>query len=167
MTMLISQFVHIPAYYPVPDGKGHWISQGPMVFYSARLSRTLIVPTGSVNDLASIPWALRRCFPINGPSRPAAALHDYLYSINGNVPRNSLTRRECDQVFHEAMQVPKRMILAAYPIDVIAALKKNNLYHLFLEMTPMVDGTQAKAMFAGVRIGGWKAWNDWKKHNAA
>lgn len=56
------------------------------------------VPAGFQTDLASIPRLLRWRFTVNGKSRRAAVLHDYLYSIK------YATREVCDQIFKSALR---------------------------------------------------------------
>lgn len=59
--------------------------------------QTYTVPVGFQTNLASIPWFLRWRFNVNGRHRRAAALHDYLYSIE------FATRETCDAIFLDAM----------------------------------------------------------------
>lgn len=58
------------------------------------------VPRGFITDLASIPQALRNVFNVNGRSRKAAVLHDYLYCTRG---LGRLSRAECDALFLDAL----------------------------------------------------------------
>lgn len=160
----IAKFVNVPSYFPIPDGKGHWISDDSLVFQSALLDLEIEVPPGSVNDLASIPWVLRRCFPINGPSRPAAALHDYLFAVNGLAGEGLyLSRHQCDLVFREAMSTPKRAFLKSLPAQVIVSMQLNHLYGSFLTESPLVDPLTVSLMYTGVRLGGRSAWEKCRK----
>lgn len=112
----------------------------------------LIVPQGFITDFASIPCAVRAMPSMdpNGPSRPAAVLHDFLYCAAGHVgllmsgPWSAweedrrrmfrLTRSECDELFYEAL-------LACRGVSRATAL----------------------SMYLGVRIGGWRYWNERKE----
>lgn len=55
------------------------------------------VPCGFVTDLASIPRPLRAILNVNGKSRKAAVLHDYLYC------ENKFSRSQCDDLFYQAL----------------------------------------------------------------
>ena len=58
----------------------------------------ITVPAGTLIDFASIPRLLRWLFNRFGPSRKAAAVHDYLYQIQFG------TRKLCDEIFREALE---------------------------------------------------------------
>jgi hypothetical protein len=64
----------------------------------------VVVPIGTITDLASVPRILWAIFPPHGKWAKAAIIHDYLYS-------NAIgTKEYADKVFLEAMQtlnVPK------------------------------------------------------------
>jgi hypothetical protein len=59
----------------------------------------IVVPTGFTTDLASIPRLLWFIFPPTGSYGKAAIIHDYL------IVENKRTRKECDDIFLEAMKV--------------------------------------------------------------
>lgn len=118
----MSKFLQIPSYYMVPDGKGSWISAGDLVFHSSLLNQDILIPKGSHNNLASIPKPLRSFFPVNGPRRLAAALHDGIYEKQGKVQdvfRNPLilSRADGDLVFKEAMLTTRELYWNAIPAD--------------------------------------------------
>jgi hypothetical protein len=73
----------------------------PLVYDSALLNRTLIVPVGFETDLASVPRPLWNILPPFGSYSSAAVVHDFLYKFNG------VTRQQADAVLNEAMQVQK------------------------------------------------------------
>lgn len=58
----------------------------------------ITVPAGTLIDFASIPRLLRWLFNRFGPSRKAAAVHDYLYQIQFG------SRSICDEIFREALE---------------------------------------------------------------
>lgn len=146
-------FKEVPAYFMVPDGCGHWISEGQLVFYSKKFDYEITVPAYTVNDLASIPVMFRRVFNVNGPSRPAAALHDYLYGTKGLKRR--FTRAECDSIFIEAMSTTRDSFWKAYPVLVKEALTRQEYDVLFENnQAPIVPALQAKCLYLGVRLGG-------------
>lgn len=107
-------------------GPREWVVLAAFEWRSA--SMHAIAPKGFITDLASIPRALRSLFDINGPSKRAAVLHDWLYCAAQDAAGNSVTRRQADAFFREA--------LAVCGVGLIA----RNLY------------------WAGVRSFGWTYW---------
>lgn len=97
-----ARFVKLANYLMIPNGKGCWFSTSDMIFYSSKYKMNILVPKGSTNNLASIPRLLRSIYPANSTHRPAAALHDFLYSKQCGY---NLTRQQCDEIFYEAMTV--------------------------------------------------------------
>lgn len=63
----------------------------------------ITVPKDFPTDLASIPRALRWLVTKDGPSRYAAVVHDYLYSLKGKGPMG-VSRKRADKIFKEAMK---------------------------------------------------------------
>ena len=76
---------------------GEWQLLSPLV-YTSKVGKVWIVPKGFTTDLASIPRAARILIDRNGPSRPAATLHDYLYATG------AVSRAEADSLFLEALE---------------------------------------------------------------
>lgn len=76
-----------------------------LVYVSGK-NETFTVPAGFETDWASIPWIFWNLpgFDSDGPAAVPAVLHDYLYSLRGGEPYNK-SRRECDDIFLEAMQL--------------------------------------------------------------
>jgi len=94
------------------------------------------VPIGFETDFASIPRGLRWLISQNERHRKAAALHDFLYDRQGEMGSLfMLSREQCDRIFLDAMK------------DCQVPIWKRNL------------------MFWGVRIGGWKRWNQNSKNS--
>lgn len=81
------------------DGGLPYTLFAPLVYDSAHLNRTVIVPTGFRTDLASIPRVLWSILPPFGSYSDAAVVHDFLYQFNG------IDRHDADQVLNEAMEV--------------------------------------------------------------
>lgn len=77
--------------------------------YFSDLVGHVVVCEGFETDLASIPRFFHRILPINDNHRLAAIVHDYLYSTSGryrplgHFTDKQLTRKQCDDVFMEAM----------------------------------------------------------------
>lgn len=79
------------------DQPGYWLVIAPLVWDDGR--RITAVPAMFETDLASIPRPLRNILNINGRSRRAAVLHDWLYA-----GRQCATRADADQLFLDAMK---------------------------------------------------------------
>ena len=110
----------------MPD-PGEWALISPLR-YTMRMGYEIVVPAGFITDLASIPRAFRGVFSVNGRSRMAAVLHDWLYCSQSSGARPRFSRAECDAIFYEA--------LAACDVGLI----------------------ERNAMWLGVRAGGWLYW---------
>ena len=115
----------------------------------------LFVPEGFITDFASIPWLVQALpgFKVNGASRFAAGVHDWLYCNNGvvgvhclsatGVPsartyRVGFSRAEADEIFRQA--------LLATGYD-----------QFTYECEPFTQ-LQARLYWAGVRSAGWYYW---------
>jgi len=145
-------FKRVPGYAMVLTGKGLWISTSPLIFVSEEQEAVIEVPESTLNDLASIPWFLRRVIPVNSSHRQAAALHDYLYGSKGM--KGKFTRKQCDDIFLEAMLSSRRTLWAAYTNKVRHALGAKGFKKEFDTDQSLVPNIIAKAMYWGVRIGG-------------
>lgn len=64
-----------------------------------RSGLAVVVPTGFITDLASIPPLLRRLMKPDGKYAKAAVIHDWMY-VRGGLPRQT-----ADRIFLEAMGV--------------------------------------------------------------
>ena len=67
-------------------------------------SAVIAIPIGFETDFASVPWYVRGLIKVNGKHRLAALLHDWIYSCEGDIGFNRLTRKECDILFLEEMK---------------------------------------------------------------
>lgn len=65
------------------------------------------VPYGFETDFASVPRPFWAILPPDGTYSQAAVLHDWLYSIKGGDIEPPRDRKECDDIFLEAMGVLK------------------------------------------------------------
>jgi hypothetical protein len=108
----------------------------PLVYHSALLDAIVIVPAGFQTDLASIPRFVQPIIPKEGKYNRAAVVHDWLYT-KGRIATpgdgRPVSRGEADGVLLEASRV----------------------LH--------VRETQAIAIYAGVRLGGWHPWGRYRK----
>lgn len=101
----------------------------------------ITVPKYFFTDLASVPWPASMLIPKSGRYNQCATLHDFLYSLRGEVtePFNlkKRTRAECDKIFLEAMTVLG------------------------------VNWFKRNVMYRAVRLGGGLPWNAKKKRRTA
>lgn len=105
----------------------------PLIYDSAVLGQTVVVPSGFLTDFASIPWFFHRILPKDGPYNPAAVIHDRLYargSVTAYGP--TITRAQADAVLNEAMEVCQ-----------VATWRRWLIYR-------------------AVRLGGQHAWNEYR-----
>lgn len=157
-----SRYLHIPAFWPVPDGKGHWVSDGEALYYSASLKKVLVTPAGAVNDLASIPRFFRRVFDVNGPHRIAAANHDYRYGMGGRIraycngveEQIELDREQVDALFLEEMLLPRNILWEGLSHRARFYVESAKLDKYFKSDAPVTNLLTATLMHAAVRVGG-------------
>lgn len=80
-----------------------WKLLEPFRYNSETLDRVVIVPTGYVTDLASVPRVMRWLVPVaNAKNRKAAVVHDWLCS-KGVQESMGISQRQADEVFREAL----------------------------------------------------------------
>lgn len=81
---------------PFADGRT-WIVKQPMIYRIGVSKDSIIIPSGFVTDMASIPPVLQSIIQQNGPYLLPAVVHDYLYW------QQACTRSESDRIFLLAM----------------------------------------------------------------
>lgn len=116
---------------------GQWTLLAPLVWLDETFGR-VEVPAGTPTDLASVPRFLRdrKAFAIDGPSRRPAVVHDFLYARG---------------VAFDGSQ--------EWTVDRQRA-------DTFLRVALAVEGVPAATAWAyywGVRLGGWKPWNEYRR----
>lgn len=127
-------------------------------------TRHLIVPGSFYTDFASVPRPLWAILPPIGPWLPAALAHDYAYYC---APM-SMTRADADHMFRAIM----RAIYAKEGGNVgLFRLKTDNgraarFAAAKRRVNACLNHLVPWAMWAGVRLGGWLAWNHHRKHRA-
>lgn len=114
-----------------------------LVYDSATLIRTIRVPAKFVTDLASIPQILWNILPPIGAYDAAAVVHDYLYTLGG---------------FERSLVAPP----GYEPLRYIEHVTRAQADRVLLEAMEVLDVEwwKRRAIYAGIRIGGWKAWHD-------
>jgi hypothetical protein len=126
------------------DDGYHWTIYEPFTYRIGAPDGCQYVSIGKgfITDFASIPRGLWNLFPpAAGKYSKAAVVHDCLYktgyvSVVGRDDPRPMTRAECDLVFLEAMEVAG------------------------------VNWLSRMILYAGVRIGGWRAWGQHRKADA-
>jgi len=110
----------------LPGGKLFRLEE-PLVYEIGQegSGRCVVVPRGFVTDFASIPRPSQVLIP-KDVGRRAAIVHDWLYATKGL--KGFFTRKRCDEIFLEAMEVLK------------------------------VPWATRHAMYSAVRLGGWWVW---------
>ena len=101
-----ARFINIPP-LDIADEPEHWVLTEDCIYESDYYGDDgnpikVIVPTGFVTDLASIPRVFRFMIIKNGRHRPAAILHDYLCRLGLDF-----SRILADKIFLEAMKLRK------------------------------------------------------------
>ncbi len=111
---------------------------------------TLIhVPVGFITDFASVPQFLWGLLPPTSWYGKAAVIHDYCYQY-GQIGNLGINRKYADDLLYEALGV----LMAA---DLLLHGATRHALHDLLDR---------EAIFAGVRAGGWKAWNHYRSMEA-
>ena len=92
----------------LPGGK--WKVSRPFRYYIGceGSSSFVNIPEDFETDFASVPRGLWNLFPPDGKYSQAAVLHDFLYCKKGRIKSiigNPVSRKTCDEIFLEAMQV--------------------------------------------------------------
>jgi hypothetical protein len=73
-----------------------WVLLNPLVWEGPPFR--IVVPARFITDLASVPKIMRGLLNVNGPSRRAGVLHDWLYCLQ------PCTRAEADAVLKAALR---------------------------------------------------------------
>jgi len=98
--------------YPLdtPPDRG-WVLDRDFTYYTGGGdSFDIIVPEGFITNFASVPRILWPVFPAYGRYGRASVIHDYLYASQ------TLSRREADRIFFEAMGVSNVNTLTQYTL---------------------------------------------------
>lgn len=64
----------------------------------------ITVPKGFITDFASIPRAFWSILNPVGKIKPAALVHDFIYSKRGKLDDRTLSRKDCDKIFLKIMK---------------------------------------------------------------
>lgn len=91
-------------------GGDRWKTARAFSFYVTQDKKEVItVPEGFETDFASVPLIARWLIPKSGKHNQAAVLHDFLYQNLKEDWKNwtgkKYTRKDCDEIFLEAMKI--------------------------------------------------------------
>jgi len=78
---------------------GRWRLMAPLIYDSDVAGKVIVVPTGFITDLASVPRVPIAYMLAGGSSNEASVVHDYLYS------QHLVDRATADAVLREASAV--------------------------------------------------------------
>ena len=152
------QFLEVGEFLMVPNGDGEWINTKAVKVMCARINNVIEIPIGHVNDLASIPRIARGIIGVNGPHRPAAVVHDYLYEMHGKYAgdKPELDRHTCDMIFYDIMQTSRGSYFLAlsHEQQLVLAMANRTPEQLGDMDKPLVDRGVAMNMYKAVRIAG-------------
>lgn len=110
--------------------------------------RVIIVPAGTVTDFASSPPLLWGLFPPIGQGiTEASIVHDYLYRHPG-----IFTRADCDEIFYQIMLA----------MGTRESRVRSWGQRLRQEWIDSKRKARARIGYWGVRVGGWKPWNEYR-----
>ncbi|CAB4182517.1 Campylobacter phage CGC-2007, Cje0229 [uncultured Caudovirales phage] len=112
-----------------------WVLLRSLVWHG---DRRIEVPAGFITDLASIPRVFRNVLNVNGASRRAAVLHDWLYCSQ------PFTRREADRMLKAALLAEGEhpIVAQVYYLGVRIGGSRpwNNRFGQGLKPEDMIDG---------------------------
>lgn len=91
-------------------GTKWWRLEKPLVFYSHRIGREIVVPHDFVTDFASVPRLPFAYWFFGGVADAPAAVHDYLYRFP------ICSRKEADLIFDDANIVIGKPKYVRYPM---------------------------------------------------
>ena len=103
----MARFINIPP-LDIGDKPEQWILTEECIYLSDLLDKfgnpfRIVVETGFVTDLSSIPRIFRLLIVKNGRHRPAAIVHDHLCQLD----MSEFSRVTADRMFLEAMKILK------------------------------------------------------------
>ena len=120
-------------------------------YWSERLGGKHTIRAGFEFDWDSIRrWKTVFYWWLKGRAKVAALIHDDLY-YTGEFAGVKITRLQADQVFHDAMAEEMRRHR-----EYLKLTGRRLKYREF------VDSVRRNAIYVGVRVGGYDAWNDYR-----
>jgi len=150
-------------FYKRDDGETVAVLQKDMAYYTSK--GLILVPKGFESDGCSMPRFFWRIFghPFDMQYLREAILHDYLYKTQ------QFDRKTADLIFSEELQksaqfardTVKMQVLEDYPSITDRDLDRE--YKARMANVRVLSDAKITAIYWGLRLGGWKAWNEHKK----
>lgn len=78
--------------FRVSDRDGYFTLDSDLIYEHPEEGTRYRVPAGFETNFASVPYMFQWYFRVNGKSRLPAALHDYQYREESNIPRKKSDR---------------------------------------------------------------------------
>jgi hypothetical protein len=145
------------------DGETVVVLYADMAYYTSR--GLIVVPKGFESDGCSMPRFFWRLFghPFQMEYLREAILHDWLYKtqIFDRATADLLFREEMEKSAHFFKDTIKMQILEENPE--ISYKDLNKEYKRRLKKVKVLSDWKIACIHRGLRLGGWKAWNDHKK----
>lgn len=149
--------------YKRADGETVVVLYAEMAYYTSK--GIIVVPKGFESDGCSMPRFFWRLFghPFDMQYLREAILHDYLYKtqIFDRETADLLFREEMEKSAHFFKDTIKMQILEENPE--ISYKDLNKEYKRRLKKVKVLSDWKIACIYRGLRLGGWKAWNDHKK----
>jgi len=149
--------------YRRADGETVVVLYADMAYYTSK--GLIVVPKGFESDGCSMPRFFWRLFghPFDMQYLREAILHDFLYKTQ------PFDRQTADQLFREELQrsadfsrdTVKMQVLEDYPSIPDRDLDRE--YKDRIANIKILSNFTIACIYRGLRLGGWKAWNDHKK----
>ena len=149
--------------YRRADGETVVVLYADMAYYTSK--GCIVVPKGFESDGCSMPRFFWRIFghPFLMQYLREAILHDYLYKTQ------IFDRKTADLIFREEMQksaqfardTVRMQILEDYPSIPDRDLDRE--YKARMANVRVLSDWKISCIYRGLRLGGWKAWNEHKK----
>lgn len=147
------------------DGEIVVILQKDMAYYTSR--GLIIVPKGFESDGCSMPRLFWRIIgkPFDFLYLREAILHDWLYK------KQLFDRETSDLLFREEMQTSAAFTREGIRLSIIndnpdiSEKEFNKEYEKILDEVRVLSSAKIKAIYWGLRVGGWAAWNNHARVN--
>jgi hypothetical protein len=149
--------------YKRADGETVVVLYADMAYYTSK--GCIVVPKGFESDGCSMPRFFWRLFghPFDMQYLREAILHDWLYKtqIFDRKTADRLFKEEMEKSAHFFKDTIKMQILDDYPE--ITDRKLDKELKKRLKKVKVLSDWKIACIYRGLRLGGWKAWNDHKK----
>ncbi|HHV04088.1 MAG TPA: DUF1353 domain-containing protein [Bacteroidales bacterium] len=150
-------------FYKRKDGETVAVLQKDMAYYTSK--GLILVPKGFESDGCSMPRFFWRVFghPFDMQYLREAILHDWLYKTQ------IFDRKTADLIFREELQKSAQFARDTVRMQILEDLPSitdrdlDKEYKRRLKKVKVLSDWKIACIYRGLRLGGWKAWNDHKK----